>query len=288
MMTNVLIILAAIILAPILGGLLSGVDRIITARFQGRQGPPLLQPFYDVIKLIYKEAQIVNTMQVFYSAIYLVFAALALVLFVLGKDLILIILVMAFGSGALVLGALSTPSPYSQIGANREILQMLAYEPVLLMTALSMYLVTGSFNVSEIASFGSDAGTPLLLVLPLIFISLTYVLTIKMRKSPFDISASHHAHQEIVRGVMTEYSGPYLALVEIAHWYELILVLGLIGLFWTSNWLMALVLILAAFFFELILDNMTARMTYKWMLQSTWIVCLSLAIINLGFIYLYR
>ena len=67
------------------------------------------------------------------------------------------------------------------------------------------------------------------------FIVLGYALTIKLRKSPFDISACHHAHQEVVRGVYTEYSGPYLALIEIAHWYEVILVLGFCALFWATS-----------------------------------------------------
>ena len=48
----ILSIVAYIILAPVIGGLMSGIDRKITARMQGRQGPPILQPFYDVIKLL--------------------------------------------------------------------------------------------------------------------------------------------------------------------------------------------------------------------------------------------
>ncbi len=287
-MLKALLGLATVILAPLAGGLLSGFDRVLTARLQGRVGPPVTQPFFDVLKLWHKEAQSTNTMQVFYTAVYLVFAALALVLFVLGKDLLLIIFVLTFGGGALVLGAFSTPSPYGQIGANREIMQMLAYEPILLLTAVSMYVTTGSFNVAEIVNYAATSNKPLLLALPLVFVTLAYVLTIKMRKSPFDISASHHAHQEIVRGLTTEYSGRYLALIEIAHWYELILVFGMVGLFWCNNWYMAVLLILAAFLLEILLDNVTARLTYKWMLRSTWVVGVALAMINLGFIYFNR
>ncbi|MHB8171457.1 MAG: respiratory chain complex I subunit 1 family protein [Thermincolia bacterium] len=286
MMEVMLIILGTILLAPLAGGLLTGVDRIITARMQGRQGPPLLQPFYDLIKLWRKEAQITNTQQVFYAVIYLVFAVLSLVLFVLGQNLLLIIFVLTIGSGAMVLGALSTPSPYSQIGANREILQMLAYEPILLITAVALYLVTGSFKLSEMVAYQTASGQPLLFVLPLVFLTLTYVLTIKMRKSPFDISASHHAHQEIVRGITTEYSGPYLALVEIAHWFEIILVLGMVALFWSNSWFMALILVGAIFFLELLLDNITARLTYRWMLKSTWVVGMGLAVLNIAYLYL--
>jgi len=50
----VLYIIAIIIVAPLLGGLLTGIDRVITARMQGRKGPSVLQPFYDVLKLFRK------------------------------------------------------------------------------------------------------------------------------------------------------------------------------------------------------------------------------------------
>lgn len=284
-MMDLLIILGVIVLGPIIGGLLTGVDRIITARMQGRQGPPLLQPFYDVIKLWYKERQVANRIQVFYAVGYLAFAILSLVLFGLGKDLLLIIFVLTIGSGALVLGAMSTPSPYSQIGAQREILQMLAYDPILIITAIALFMVTGSYTVEGVVQYQMDNGQPLLFVLPLVFLTLTYVLTIKMRKSPFDISTSQHAHQEVVRGVTTEYSGPYLALLEVAHWYEVVLVLGFVALFAANNLFLAVGLIAITFFAELLLDNITARLTWRWMLRSTWVVGFGLAAINVALIY---
>ena len=62
-----------ILLAPFLGGLMSGVDRIISARMQGRQGPPLFQPFYDIIKLFSKETVSVKNIQVCFLVSYLFF-----------------------------------------------------------------------------------------------------------------------------------------------------------------------------------------------------------------------
>ena len=50
------------ILAPLVGGLLEGADRVLCARMQGRQGPPLLQPFYDMFKLINKQSVVVNNL----------------------------------------------------------------------------------------------------------------------------------------------------------------------------------------------------------------------------------
>ncbi|MCF8029195.1 MAG: NADH-quinone oxidoreductase subunit H, partial [Desulfobacteraceae bacterium] len=117
--------------------------------------------------------------------------------------------------------------------------------------------------------------------LPFLFVALGYALTIKLRKSPFDLSTSHHAHQELVKGVLTDYSGLNLALTEIAHWYEIVLLLGFCALFWATHWIGMVVLLLAAYFFEIIVDNATARMTWRWMIGYVWAMGLALAAVNL-------
>jgi len=119
-------------------------------------------------------------------------------------------------------------------------------------------------------------------------VALLIILTIKMRKSPFDISASAHAHQEIVRGVYTEYSGPYLALIELTHWYELLLVLGIIGLFWATSVWAAAALAIAAFLLEIVVDNIEARMTWPWMIKFVWTTGIGLSVVNIAALYLIR
>lgn len=279
-----LYVLAAVFLAPFVGGLLFGIDRKLTARLQGRYGPPILQPFYDFVKLWSKSRIVVNQSQMVYVYSYLLFTVAALCLLALMQDLLLIIFVLAFGGISLIMGAFATKSPYSNIGAHREILQMVAYEPILMLVAVAIYLKTGTFMVADILKLDQ----PLLLSLPLVFVALFIILTIKMRKSPFDISASAHAHQEIVRGVYTEYSGPHLALIELTHWYELVLVLGIIALFWATNIWVAVALALIAFLAEIVVDNVEARMTWSWMLKFVWGAGLSLSVINIAALYLIK
>jgi ech hydrogenase subunit B len=86
-----------------------------------------------------------------------------------------------------------------------------------------------------------------------------------MRKSPFDISTSIHAHQEIVRGVTTEFSGKYLALTELAHWVETVILMYIVFLFWATPWWAGVLLALVAYFIELLIDNSYARMKIRWM-----------------------
>lgn len=283
-MTVISFICAAIafaVLGPVLGCLLAGVDRIITARIQGRVGPPLLQPYYDVRKLLSKERVAVNNMQDFYVAMALLFAYLSGVFFFAGGNFLLVIFILSLSTLFFIMAAYSTRSPYAELGAEREILQVLAYEPMLLLIPVSFYIVTGTFDVGVVFYLNM----PVVVVLPLVFVGFLFILTIKLRKSPFDLSYSHHAHQELVKGISTEMSGTTLAMVEIMHWIENILFMAWVGMFvvWGS-WIgvvVALAVMVAVYFLEILIDNNFARVKWQAMLKSSWIVTLVLVTVNI-------
>ena len=263
--------------APLLGGLLFGIDRKVTARLQGRKGPPIIQPFYDVIKLLAKDSTYTNRRQVFYLYSYLLWMVVALVILLSMQDFLVFVFVLTFSEVSLVLAGFATKSPYSHVGSSREMLQILASEPVLVFMAFALYLATGSFLTGGV--FLIDR--PLLFSYPLLFLALLLILTILMRKSPFDISSSSHAHQEVVRGVSTEFSGKYLALFEITHWVELIIVLAIVFLFWARPWWAGVLLALAAYFVELLIDNTYARQKLGWMVKTTWAWGFGLSLANI-------
>jgi ech hydrogenase subunit B len=273
-----------ILIAPLIGGMIAGIDRKVTARMQGRVGPPILQPFYDVGKLFEKENLVVTVSQNFYVLSYLVFMVVAGGLFFSGGDMLLVIFAFTLSHIFLVLGAYASYSPYSHVGAERELLQIIAYEPMIILTAVGMYMVTQSFFVSTIIA----SHIPIILYLPGIFIGFLIVLTIKLRKSPFDLSTSHHAHQEIVKGVTTDFTGPNLGKIEIAHWYEYVFLLGVIWLFFAWNPLIAIVAIVIAYFLEILIDNTIARVKWQLMLRTAWIIAGTLGLVNLGVLYYLR
>ncbi|HET6580321.1 MAG TPA: complex I subunit 1 family protein [Methanoregula sp.] len=273
-----------LLIAPVAGGLIAGIDRKVTARMQGRVGPPLLQPFYDVAKLFEKENLVVTASQNFFVLSYLVFMAVAGALFFSGGDMLLVIFAFTLSHIFLVLGAYASYSPYSHIGAERELLQIIAYEPMIILTAVGMYMVTRSFFVSAIVT--SDI--PVILYLPGVFIGYLIVLTIKLRKSPFDLSTSHHAHQELVKGVTTDFGGPNLAKIEIAHWYEYVFLLGVVWLFFAWNPVIAIGAIIIAYFLEILIDNTFARVKWQLMIRSAWIIAGTLGLVNLGVLYYLR
>ncbi len=279
---NILTAVIAIIAAPILGGLLFGIDRKITARMQNRFGPPVLQPFYDFFKLIGKQGIAVNQTQMVYVLGHLFFAICALVMLVLKQDLLMLMFILAFSGISLIMGAMSVRSPYSKIGAQREIMQMMAYEPVLLLMVVGVYKATGSFMISDI--FNHDK--PLLYSLPLLFLAFIYVLTIKLRKSPFDFATSHHGHQELIKGVTTEFSGTQLALLELTDWIDLVLLMGLISLFFAKPLWVGILIALVCYFFEIVIDNISARVTWQWMVKITWVAGIGAAMVNIVWMYL--
>lgn len=280
-MINIVWAIVFVLVAPFLGGLIAGIDRKITAHMQGRVGPSILQPFWDVGKLFEKENAVVNETQHFYAICYVVFMAFTGALFFAGGNILLVIFALTLAGIFLVLGAYAANSPYSYVGAERELLQIMAYEPMVILAAVGLFVATGSFNVSDIAA----STAPVILLIPGIFLGLLYVLTIKLRKSPFDISTSHHAHQEIVKGVTTEFSGPTLGWIEITHWYETVFLLGLVYLFFAFNPLLGIAAVVVVYLIEIFIDNTNARVKWQLALKSSWLIAAVVGVANLAALY---
>ena len=278
-------IVAFLVLAPFVGGLLAGLDRKLSAKMQRRVGPPVLQPFYDVGKLFQKEKQTPTRFQDFYVLLFVVFVIASGVLFFSGGDLLLVIFTLTIGAAFLIIAAYSSNSPYAELGAERELLAMLAYEPMVLITVIGFYMYTGSFRVSDILASDSMPFLPLLGI----FFGWLFILTLKFRKSPFDLSMSHHAHQELVRGVTTEFVGRTMGWIEISHWYENVFLLGFVFLFFANGtwygWVIGIVVAILAYFFEVFIDNCFARMKWQFAFKSAWIVAVVLGMINIFVLY---
>lgn len=273
-MNNLWIPIILIILAPLIGGLVYGFERIIKARMQRRIGPPLLQPFYDFLKLADKRKMIVHSAHAFLGIMHFVSLWFALGVLLLGGDLILVIFLHLLSTALLILAAYSTRSVFSHLGANRTAISILAYEPVLIIIAVSIFMLTGSFDTA--AAFQSEQ--PLLYKMPLAFIALLLVLPIKLKKSPFDVA---EAHQELTGGVELEFSGIFYEAVYTAKWLDYVFCYALVYLFAGNNILLGAGLMVFTFFYLNALDNSTARVSYKQMLRFSLTVSFSLAFINL-------
>ncbi len=285
---QVVSVLAYLILAPFAGALLDGVDRVINARMQRRKGPSVFQPFYDLSKLFSKQMIAVNNAQLLLNLSYLIFLAIAGAMLFGGMDILMCLFILSTADMFLVMAASSDSSPFANLGASREMLQMMAYEPLTLIIAVGFYLATGSFHVADIVQMPVSA----IVVMPGMFLGFIFTAAVKLRKSPFDLSTSHHAHQEMVKGITTEMSGPILAIMNIAEYYELVLLLGIFGLFivnssWWS-WPLAVIACLFVYFLETLWDNASARVKWQNLLWSCWIVTLLAGGLNLLILMLVK
>ena len=161
-----------ILLAPIVIGLLDGFDRKISARMQGRRGPSVLQPFYDLKKLFEKEFLSANKMQLFMIRSYLCFIILSGILFYTGSDLLLVVFALSTSAMFLILASTTTHSPFSSQGTHRELVQIMACEPMELLVAVGFYLATipKTFSVANIVRNSNYSN---IVFLPGFFIVLT-------------------------------------------------------------------------------------------------------------------
>ena len=288
-MTFVSVLIATVtfcVLAPIVGCILAGLDRVITARMQGRVGPPVLQPYYDVRKLLQKDEVSVNGVDGMYMTAALVFTMFAGGIFFSGGNLLMSAFIITMAALFFIIAAYSSRSPYAELGAARETLQVMAYEPMVLFFAVAFFVAAGTFNVAG----AFDLAQPVITKIWLAYLGFMFILTIKLRKSPFDLSYSHHAHQELVKGVTTEMSGKTLAKVEVMHWCETVLFLGWTGLFFVYanpvSIVFAIIGALVAWFLEIWIDNNFARVKWQAMLKWAWIVGLVCGGINIAVLML--
>ena len=214
----------------------------------------------------------------------LIFVVLAGGLFISGSNLLMCVFLVTLGTLFVIVAAYSSRSPYSDTGADRECLQVMSYEPMLLIMTVGFFTATQSFDIASLTTLES----PIICVLVPIFIGLLFILTIKLRKSPFDLSYSHHAHQEIVKGITTEMSGRTLAIVDVMHWCESVLFLMWVGMFfiWDNpiSFAVAAIVMALVWFFEVWIDNNFARVKWQLCLKLAWLVALVMGVVNLFYV----
>ncbi|PTW62860.1 NADH-quinone oxidoreductase subunit H [Breoghania corrubedonensis] len=250
MSTQVAVILSVLLFpgglfALTLGLALKGVDRRVAARLQGRVGPPLTQPFIDLVKLAFKRTMVPTTAcePVFLGAplvgVVSMLAAAALVPIsglytpepILGNLLVVLYLLVIPGIVLMVAGS-SSSSPYGAIGFSREMVLMLAYEGPIVLVAAAVALRVGmaeghvaTFSLVEIVAYQRTHS--IFLLDPVMWPALgafCLFFPANLGIVPFDIP---EAETEVLEGPVLEYSGPALGLFKVMSALKAVVVLGL-------------------------------------------------------------
>lgn len=276
---NSIFIVASILVAPFIGGLLDGISRKITARLQNKIGPPITQPYIDFIKLSVKKQCSISTIQPVFAILHFILAAAAFAYFILGQDILKIIFIIVCSDISLILGAACVNSPYSEIAAKREAMTIMVFMLMLVMIASGVYLTTGSFMIGDILK--SDERV--IYKLPLLIYPLFFALLIRMRKSPLDLSLSCGRHQELGSGITLEFSPKCLAVLKLAKWFIILLVLGISSLLFSKKAIYGGAISLFLFFAAIVTDNITCRMSWQWTYKT--ILPLTLVMMTMNFLW---
>jgi formate hydrogenlyase subunit 4 len=229
----------ALVLA--LAPLLTGFVRKVKARLVRRQGPPLIQPYRDLWRLMRKEAVLAESSSwLFRAAPYLIFAgtwvAAALVptfatglMFSWSADLIAIIALLGSARFFLALAGMDVGTSFGGIGSSREVMIASLAEPALLMIVFSLALLAGSTQLSTVAGYMLSSNVGLRVTLALALVALTMVAIAENARIPVDNPATHLELTMVHEAMVLEYSGRHLAVIELAAQLQLLLYVSLIA-----------------------------------------------------------
>ena len=228
-------------LVLLLAPLLTGIVRKVKARLLRRRGPPLIQPYRDLIRLMRKEAVLaVNASWLFRAVPYLVFAATwvaaALVptfatglLFSWSADLIAIVALLGSARFFLALAGMDVGTSFGGIGSSREAMIASLAEPAMIMIIFVLALIAGSTQLSIIAEFMLSLAAGLRVSLGLALIALILVAIAENSRIPVDNPATHLELTMVHEAMVLEYSGRHLALIELSASLKLLLYMSLIA-----------------------------------------------------------
>ncbi len=232
---------AQMLLVLLLAPLLTGFVRKVKARLLRRRGPPLAQPYLDLLRLLRKEAVIADNASWLFRVIpYLVFAATwvaaALVptfatglLFSWTADLIAIIALLGGARFFLALAGMDVGTAFGGIGSSREVMFATLAEPAMIMIVFTLALIAGSTQLSTIASLMQTSGVGLRVSLGLALIALIMVAIAENSRVPVDNPATHLELTMVHEAMVLEYSGRHLAVIELAASLKLLLYISLIA-----------------------------------------------------------
>ena len=229
------------ILLLMLAPLYSGFARVMRAKMHSRHGPPLLQNYRDIGKLMTRQ-QVVSEEAgwIFRLTPYVSMACMFLVAMIIpvsitasplvaAGDLILIVYLFALPRIFFALAGLETGSTFGGIGARRELLVSVLVEPILLMIVFVMALLAGTTNLGRISTEVATGTFPYSLAYLLGMVAFAFAVYVEMGKLPFDLG---EAEQELQEGPLSEYSGRSLALLKWSIYLkQLVLVALFVALF---------------------------------------------------------
>jgi formate hydrogenlyase subunit 4 len=221
--------------------LVTGLARKARGRLLGRQGPPVVQPYRDLAKLLRKEAVMAESASWLYRvAPYFIFALLwlatALVPTVIARqplspaaDLIALVGLLASARFFLALAGMDVGTSFGGIGSSRAMMIASLAEPAMLMVIFTVAMFVHTTSIPSIVDFVFDRPVGLRVSFALAVISLVMVAIAETGRIPIDNPSTHLELTMVHEAMVLEYSGRHLALIEAAGMLQLLFYLSLIA-----------------------------------------------------------
>jgi NADH-quinone oxidoreductase subunit H len=277
--------------SAIVGMVLTWVDRLVSARVQWRKGPPFYQPFADFLKLLLKQTVVPAgaARTTFLLAPFLGLAAMcitAVLLFYVNffpegsfvGDLVVLVYLFALPPLATIIGASASRNPLSAVGASREMTLYLGYElPFLLALAVPVIRTGGAIRLGDLVL--AQQAQPFLYSASGAIAAIIVLLCAQAKLGfvPFDMA---EAEQEIMSGVLIEYSGAALAVLRLTKAMMFFLLpLFLVTVYWgglTSWWAIGKFLAIAVLI--ILIKNTNPRFKIEHALRFFWFILGTLGI----------
>jgi formate hydrogenlyase subunit 4 len=232
---------AQMLLVVLLAPLLTGWTRKVKARLTRRRGPPLLQPYRDLLRLLRKDVVLADNASWLFRVIPYVIFATTLVAAVLvptfatglpfgrAADLIVIIALLASARFALALAGMEVGTAFGGIGSSREVMIASLAEPAMIMVVFTLALIAGSTQLSTVAVFMASGDVGLRVSLALALVALIMVALAENARIPVDNPATHLELTMVHEAMVLEYSGRHLALIDLAAALKLLLYVSLVA-----------------------------------------------------------
>ena len=222
--------------------LVVGLTRQVRARWEGRVGGGILQPWRDIVKQLGKQ-QItpLGTTVVFAAAPAIVAGSTLLIAAIAplvatgspldaSADLFAVVGLLFVGTVALTLAGIDTGTSFGGMGASREITIAALVEPTILLAVFALSMPAGSANLGAlVANTITHPGQVVSLAAVLAFAALVIVIVAETGRLPVDNPATHLELTMVHEAMVLEYAGPRLALVEWAAGMRLTVLLALLA-----------------------------------------------------------
>lgn len=306
-----ILIFPGFLFACFAGLLLAGIDRKIVARMQKRIGPPILQPFYDFMKLLGKEtiiphaaakriflaAPVAGLVSLIVTGMFIPVGGVAL--FNTTADIVVIIYLLIIPAVSIIIGGAASGSPYAGVGLSREMVAVVSYELPFIMILLAIAKKVGgddgmTFAFADITAWQAAHGV-LIGQWALIPAALAMLLVIpaEVGSHPFDIA---EAETEICEGTLVEYSGAPLAVYELSHAVKMFIMTALFTALFLGGITTGIVVLDVVIFLAIcivvtilcmsLIHAITARLKVEVLFRFYWKVVTGLALLSLILVWL--